>query len=440
MYIKNSNLLTLLFAIAFLARIFHALGLPAVFNFLHLAVVPFACGLALFTKRSKNLQQISNSNSILFGLVILLTVIVASALLNSAGVVNILCEFLLLSEPFIFLLTIISIPMSTEAIQSFRTWIFRFAIANIFFSHRQKFAWHLDRVGVGYDNIKGVFIAQGAGHYVGAAVALTFGVFYMITAKHQPMTIRVVMFIASVSHVVISGRRQVFLAFILALLLSSIINLKDIKKALVYLIATFAAAIFMCLAAYTVLPSLLVWLRPEIVGDVIHLKNAGFRIIPMYYHSPLNILLGIGPGHSFGRLGGWMLRDYHWLLGPLGATSSPASNEVWTAVSQSLFGDKSTFFSPLFSWAGIWGDLGFLGLGAYFYLASSVWRRLCLDGSSKYLMLTALLFGYFFTWLEEPGYMLLLASFIGIQWHIAQIPLHSTFKSSEMQQLHSLSN
>lgn len=421
MYIKNSDLLALAFTTAFFARVFHALGVPAIVDFLHLATVPFACGVTLLTTQTKNRSQISISYSILFGLFLLLTVIVASAVLNSAGVINIVFDFLLLAEPFLLLLAVISVPMSLETTEQFRTRVFSLALANIFFAHMQRFVWRLDRFGVGYDNIKGIFIAQGAGHYVGAAVALTFGVYYYITTvKTRPAWVRVAILVASISQVIISGRRQTFLAFILALLLSVLTNLKQLKKAILYLLATVAAIIFLYVAAQTVFPDLFDWGRPDILAELIHLKTSGFRIIPSYYQSPLNLLLGIGPGHSIGRLGGWMLQpEGYWpLLHPLGATRSSASDDVWKAVGASWLGDKSTFFSPLFSWAGIWGDLGFLGLGAYFYLSSLVWRHLCTDNVSKYFMFTILFFGCFFTWLEEPAYMLFLAILIGLQWQV----------------------
>ena len=109
------------------------------------------------------------------------------------------------------------------------------------------------------------------------------------------------------------------------------------------------------------------------------LKVEGIRMVISYYESPLNWLLGLGPGHTLGRLGGWTIRDYWSLLGPLGATTHPLYEQVWRLVNNSWILLSSTFFVPLFSWAGIWGDMGFLGLGSYLYLGILTWRRLCLD-------------------------------------------------------------
>jgi hypothetical protein len=84
-------------------------------------------------------------------------------------------------------------------------------------------------------------------------------------------------------------------------------------------------------------------------------------------------------------------------------------------------GDQSSLFSPLFGWAGIWGDLGLLGLGTYLYMAILVWRYVCVTDTSKYLMLTVFVFGMIFSQLEEPGYTLIIASMIGLDWQYKQI-------------------
>lgn len=77
-------------------------------------------------------------------------------------------------------------------------------------------------------------------------------------------------------------------------------------------------------------------------------------------------------------------------------------------------------FMPLFSWAGIWGDLGFLGLGAYLYLGYIVWSRLAQDDFSKLLLLTMLVYGLILTQMEEPGQSFTVAILIGLQWHERQ--------------------
>ncbi|MEO0836702.1 MAG: hypothetical protein AAFY16_12135, partial [Cyanobacteria bacterium J06642_3] len=195
----------------------------------------------------------------------------------------------------------------------------------------------------------------------------------------------------------------------------------DIVVAAKYIvIATILGSIFWwCIVNLPAFDAFNTWIRPEIYGaegDATLLKTAAFRIIPTHYDSILNWFFGLGPGHSVGRLGGWMLRQYADLLAPLGSTVHPASREVWRAVANSWLGSQSSMFSPLFGWAGIWGDLGFLGLAAYLNLGLVVWQRVCVNDVSKFFLLTVVVFGLIFSQLEEPGYMLSIACIIGIQY------------------------
>jgi hypothetical protein len=199
------------------------------------------------------------------------------------------------------------------------------------------------------------------------------------------------------------------------------LNLKDIRVALQYLVTGLAlvCAFIWGLENLEILGAFKTWIRPEIYapdGEATLLKTSSIRIVLSYIDSPLDWLFGLGPGHTVGRLGGWMLRRYGDLLLPFGATIHPASNDTWLAVDRSWLGYQSSFFSPLFGWAGIWGDLGFLGLGTYLYLWFLVWRQLGQDDFTRFLVLTIFVHGFIFTQLEEPGYMLFVACLIGLRW------------------------
>lgn len=146
-------------------------------------------------------------------------------------------------------------------------------------------------------------------------------------------------------------------------------------------------------------------------------KFSAFRIIPKYFTSPLNWLFGLGPGHTVSRLGGWVLRDYASLLLPLGATTHPATKEVWTIMQISYLPRESTIYFPLFTWAGVWGDIGIVGFFSYIYLCSIVWLKICVDKFGYFLLLSSAVLGCILTQIEEPGHMLTLACLLGIRWH-----------------------
>lgn len=412
-YITSSNLLLLAFATAFFPRVLGTAGAPSAINFVHFATIPLACGFVLSESQPKDRNQIAVTKEILFGLAALLTIMTASALLNSAGVINVVLDFLLLGEPFMLLLAIISIPMSPSRVERFRAWLMRFAFVNLLFAFFQSFVLHLDRLNA--DHIKGVFIGQGSGHVVGASVSLTFAIYYFATTKTRPLWIRASIVLAALVHIVKADAKQVLSVFLGALLIFIFIKSKDLGKAIQYLAITVVFVGMIIWAANTVFTSLNTWADLDIQKEGLALKLVGFSIIPSYYHSSLNWLLGLGPGHTIGRLGGWLVWEYQDLLAPFGVTKSDASKAVWGAAAKSWLGDRSSWFSPLFGWAGIWGDLGLLGLGAYLYLWLLVWQRLCRDDLSKFFTLTVLVFGTILSQLEEPGYMLFLASLIGLQ-------------------------
>ncbi|MBD1847822.1 hypothetical protein H6F89_31445 [Cyanobacteria bacterium FACHB-63] len=420
-YVTNSNLTLLGIGTALFPRVLTALKIPSAINFLHFVAIPFACGSVLLSSRSKDPKQVAISKNLLFSLFLFLIVVFASALLNEAGIVNAALSYLLLAEPFILILTIVSIPMTIEGYERFRKWILQAAMINMLFAYVQKYVFRMDKLIGLEDNIKGIFIGQGAGHVLGGSVAMTFAAYYFVTAKAKPLWFRIAIVLACFNHIIISDTKQVLLSFIVAYILLYLINIRDIKKTLIYLIlaAVFLSVFYWAIYKFEALKPFTVWIRPEIYGpdgEATLLKFAAFRIVPQHFHSPLNWLLGLGPGHTVGRLGGWMLHVYWNLLAPLGATIHLASKQVWMAVGQSWLGDQSSMFSPLFGWAGIWGDLGPLGLASYFYMAFLVWRYICVSDLSKYLMLTVFVFGLILSQLEEPGYTLFVATMIGLEW------------------------
>lgn len=433
-YIKSSDLVIFAFATAFFPRLLAVAGGPSAVNFIHFATVPFVCGFVLAKTRTKNRSQIAAAQALLFGLMLFLTIGFASALLNGAGVINLILVFLLWTEPFMLLLAIVCIPMSRSTLERFRAWILGFGLFNIWFSLFQKFVLHWDTcycapgAWADGDAIKGVFLNQGSGHVVSASVSSSLAIYYYLTAKNRPAWVRVGVAIAGLSNIIISQANQVVVILVIAFALLSLVNLKDFGKAFLYILGTvvFISAFSWAIEHIEALSTFQTWIRPEIYGpdgEATLFKLSGIRIIIANYHSPLNWFLGLGPGHTIDRLGGWMLKDYSDLLSPLGSTRFPVADQVWAYMGSSWLANGSSFFAPFFGWAAIWGDVGWLGLAAYLYICAIVWRQICLDDLSKFLMLTVFVVGLIFTQMQEPGYMLFMASLIGLQWQTNRIKL-----------------
>lgn len=424
MLFKSSTLILIAIASAFFPRVLDALGAPPAINFLHFATIPFACGFSLFKSRIRNTIQFTIIRQLLLGLLLLLSVMTVSAILNNAGVVNVILSFLLLGEPFILLLGIVCLPMTLAKAERFNTWLMRFGFINLIFALVQNYVLRVGAINPDY--IKGVFIGQGAGHVVGASVSLTFGVYYFITARTIPIWVRFGLILLTFDQVLSADAKQVLLVFLVAGSLLLITKLKSAVEAIKYLIiiALVLWTLLWCMQNIPAFDAYNTWVRPEMYGpdgEATLLKSSGIRIILSHFESPLNWLFGLGPGHTVGRLGGWLLWDYADLLNPLGATTNVVSLEVWRAVGESWLGDQSSMFSPFFGWSGIWGDLGFLGLGAYLYLAFVVWRLICMGDMPRFFLLTIFVFGLVFSQMEEPGYMLFVASLVGIYWHLSRL-------------------
>ena len=420
-YILPTTLMLFSFGSAFFPRVLTALKFPSIVSLLHLGIVPFICVFILLKTQVKNRNQIAAIQELTFAILFFIGVVLASALLNDAGIINVFLGFLLLCEHFLLLLTIISLPITPEQVIRFRAFIIFSSFTNTIFAYVQRYVLNMQRLPGLEDNIKGVFIGQGAGHVVGASVALSFGIYYFATAKNIPIWIRTAVVLATFWHMNMADAKQVLLCFGVGGIILIITKFKNIVEALKYVIGSvlLVSAFFWCVENLPEFDAFKTWMRPEIYGpdgEATRLKLATFRVVPTLYTSFLHPLLGLGPGHTVTRLGGWMLQEYKDLLAPLGPTIHPASAAVWSEVAKSWLGDQSSMFSPLFGWAGIWGDFGWLGLASFMYIWFVVLRRLCINDLSKFFVFTTCAFGLVFSQMEEPGYMLYITCLIGIMW------------------------
>lgn len=427
-FITGSTLILIAFATAFFPRLLNSMGFPAPINFVHFAVVPLACGIVLVQTRVKDKRQIAITKSILGGLGVFFGVTIVSAICNQAGAINAVLDFLLLAEWLLMLLAIMALPVTPKSFQHFRKWILRFGFSNLFLALAEKFL--LDAHVLKHtrltleDNVQGVFYLSSGGHVVSSNVSILFCVYFCVNARKAPIWMRIGVAYLTLMQILFADAKQVLLVAVLAWVLLILSQVKNIGRTLKYiLIASVTLSIFWwCIWNVEAFHAYGGWIRPEIYGpngDVTVQKATAFRLIPAYYHSVLNNFFGLGPGHTIGRLGGWMLRDYASLLVPLGATTHPVTQEVWNVWNGSYL--DSSMFSPFWGWAGIWGDLGYAGLAAYLYLCLLVWVKLCPDNCSRFMFLNIVVNGFIFTLMEEPGFMLSIAALIGLQWQERQV-------------------
>jgi hypothetical protein len=428
-YVKNSFLIVLAFCSIYYIRIVATTVRIPFLNLLHFGLVPAVCVFVLSTTRIRDPQQVALCLSFMTGLLMLLGVTVFSAFLNHAGLINAVSSFMMLGEPFMFLLAMTCLPVSTQILTKMKTFLYWSVLINFLLAAVQKplinagkiYAQGLD----GTDGCGGVFFVSIAGGYVSASVSLVFAL-YFFRDRTKPFWLRILVSLAALWQLLFSDSKQLLAAYGFAWLILIIFTSKDIFKTLkliiglvlVVSIGVWCANNIDEFRAYTS------WARPELYGpngEAWHSKFFAARLILSRTESPLNWLLGLGPGHTVSRLGGWFIKDYAAILGPLGSTTTNIG-QLTTEFSQTFWlTGGSTMFSPFWGWVGIWGDLGFLGLGTYLYLAYLTWRHFCWNDIMKVTILNVFVLGFIFTQMEEPGYMIFIAFMLGLSWQERQL-------------------
>jgi hypothetical protein len=206
-YVTNLKLILFGLSTALFPRVLTGLKIPSVINFMHFLAIPIACSSVLVGSRSKDSKQLAITKRLLIGLFCLLIIVCASALINQAGMINAVLDYILLTEPFMLILTIVCMPMTWQSYHTFRAWLVRAMLINTLFAYVQKYLFHMDEIIGGEDNIKGLFIGQGAGHVIGGSVAMTFAAYYSINARNKPIWFRLGIVGLCINHVLISDTK-----------------------------------------------------------------------------------------------------------------------------------------------------------------------------------------------------------------------------------------
>ena len=364
--------------------------------------------------------------SLILGLFVFLIAIFISAFWNQSGVINAIASYLMLGEPIIFLATIICIPISLKSLRRIERFVMWSVIINFVLAAVQKpliDAGKLYAQGFnGTDGCGGVFFVSGAGNYVSASVSIAFALYYMANKKSVPVWMRFAMLLGAFWQVLFSDSKQLVLGYIIAWILLVLMKSSDFSKAIKLLIGMIISmlAFIWCVQNIEYFRAFQSWARPELYGadgEAWYAKFYSLRVILSKFGSPLNWLFGLGPGHTVSRLGGWFLQDYKDILAPLGATTTSIGLDSRAFIENYWLTSGSTLFSPIFGWAGVFGDLGLFGTISYMYMGYIVWKNLCFDDSLKVTLLYIFSLGFIFTQLEEPGYMISVAMLLGLAWH-----------------------
>lgn len=398
------------------------LGLPRLANFAHLPLV-----LLLFLVSLRRLTAAARPLAV--GCLLLAAVFLLSAMVNEAGLINAVVGYLLLCEPLLLLTVLVnSRPRRFEVRQLGRALLF-LGLAQVPFALAQT------PIAIQYqdsDLVKGTFVGMVVGHHIAGSIALAGAAFVLSAFSVRPY----------------------WLQWLLALLLFLVTILSDSKQAIAAALAAAilawavragrgsgrvagAAGLTVAIGAVLVIFAVLypqayffhlgyVWLG--LVG-----KLAVVPLLASHFESAWQWLLGVGPGHGVSRLGGWLLERYWTVLGSLGATRGEIATLAWGISGR--YGHVSSIFSPLFSWAGVFGEIGLAGLLAYLLMLLHIFRRFCVDELSRGLLLALLPLGLLFEWLEEPHLTLYLMAVIAQRWLAQQAAMQAVSESEDAPRL-----
>lgn len=430
---NNTNLIIFAFLSVFYARIFvTTTSAPSILNHVHFVIVPVVLAIVLTTAPTKDIRQLKIVKSLLCGLFIFFLAILASAMWNGAGSINAVASFTILGEPVMFLVALTYIPMSLESFERIQKWFVVSVAINFLLAAIQKpliDANLLDAQGFdGTDGCGGVFFISGAGNYISASVSIAFAIYFLANGTKFPLWVRITALSAAFWQILFSDSKQIVFAYLLAWTFLIIFNFKDVGKSIKLLlgIVVLGGVFFWCVQNVEAFNAFNSWARPDLYtkdGDAWFTKFYSVKAIATEFKSWGNWLFGLGPGHTVSRLGAWFLQDYQWILKPLGATTTSIGIDSREFISNFWLAYSSSMFSPIFTWAGIWGDLGLIGLATYLFLAYLVWQHFALDNSLKITLLTISILGFVFTQTEEPGYMVSIALLLGIAWHKRRLRL-----------------
>lgn len=401
---KTSKFILITVFILLLSRVFTGLGAPGILNFIAypLTIIVF---LQCFRMNHKN-------RKIVAALTVLISIILFSGLINDLGVINIILNVLLVTSQFLLFLALVSTNWRQVSIRDFHNGLVFLFCLNVLFSYIQFFI-----LGLTGDDTRGLFIGMGAGAHINGAVALLSVIYIWFTPlKNNWLPIAPYTFL-NIGIILMADAKQVVAALLVALSIMVLLNSRDFRSFLritaVYLFSI--SGIYLLTASN--LGAFSVYLNTEILEAGFVQKFSIFGII-YERQNFLQLIIGLGPGQSVGRLA-TIAPDYMQYLGPLGFIGSEFTSNILLYQQNHWLSNPTTgssFFQLTFSWAGIYGDLGMLGVGAYLYILKEIYKEYCCFLYQKILIILVVVFGFVFSWLEEPAFMGLLFVISGLLW------------------------
>ncbi len=395
--------------VASMSRVLQLAGVPRLVNFLHFVLVAEAVVAALIRRDSVSpfTRQLARFLAAAFAVCFL------SWVMNDGELVRPVMLWLVLCEPFLALFALVQGRPSPEAMG--RLWKILIGITLIQIPF---VVFQFAVVARGNpDKIQGTFIGQGAGAHVMGGVMLTAVLFCIAKALSTTGSARRTMLgAAAVLFVVpvIADAKQVIVCFLPGLL--GVFALSR-RGSFLKMIAPAAVAALLFGCAFVMYQPLQRLSNTSMLESGVEGKIAGLEVLARHMsHRPAGWLLGVGPGNSVSRIA---LMPVQEPVQFLKLRISPVTEDLLNVSKHNYLWNSSSVWSSISSWAGVVGDLGPLGLLVYLWGAGLVWRELMrssgwLHAGAAGALIMAGTLGLFYSWLEEPGFMLVVFAATGL--------------------------
>ena len=393
-------------------RLLTYIGFPPLINFLN-----FPLALIVFFIHTEKIKNVDNT---LFYLIIsLVFLIIASGLINGMGIINILLQILLYTSFFLIFISLISTEWDEDNILFFQKGLASIFIVNIIFSYYQIFI-----KGLRHDAVHGIALNLGTAAHLNGAICLISFLFFIFYSEKKKISYIVAF--SSLPIIYFSDAKQIFLVVGLSWVTTLITNFKIQRSFLKeFLLLILGILIFYLLITNNFIP----------VRDFANIMT-GFE----HKFDVLNMILekatlgqffyGMGPGQTISRLATESYIYYN-ILESWGFVHSKFTETLVTIDYMNYSISGSSFFSMKFSWAGIFGDTGIVGMIIYFLILIRINYKYSLDKIQKFIIISFVYYGLTFTWLEEPIFMILYLSFFGFIWQLSNYNKRENLKLSK---------